>query len=57
MKERVDELAMTHTARVITDVGADIMGVVEAESRITLKHFSDPGMPPRAASRSTRTSW
>lgn len=44
VKERVDELAMTHTARVITDVGADIMGVVEAESRIALKHFSDPGI-------------
>jgi len=44
VKERVDELAMTHTAQVIHDVGADIMGVVEAESRIALKHFSDPGI-------------
>lgn len=44
VKERVDELAMTHTARVIEDVGAEIMGVVEAESRIALKHFSDAGI-------------
>lgn len=43
-KERVNELAMTHTARVIDDVGADVMAVVEAESRIALKHFIDAGV-------------
>lgn len=44
VKERVDELAMTHTAKVIQDVDADIIGVVEAESRIALKHFTDAGV-------------
>lgn len=44
VKERVDELAMTHTAMVIEDVDADIIGVIEAESRIALKHFSDAGI-------------
>jgi endonuclease/exonuclease/phosphatase family metal-dependent hydrolase len=46
--ERVDELALTHTARVIRDVGADVLGVVEAESRVALKHFSDAGLLTRA---------
>lgn len=44
IKEKVDELAMTHTARVILDVDADVMAVVEAESRIALKHFTDAGV-------------
>jgi endonuclease/exonuclease/phosphatase family metal-dependent hydrolase len=39
--EPVDELAMQHTAMVIRDVGADVMGVVEAESRPTLKLFTE----------------
>ena len=39
--ERVDELAIEHTARVIRDVGADVLGVVEAENRIALKRLSD----------------
>lgn len=39
--ERVDELAMQHTAMVIRDVGADVLGVVEADSRPVLKMFSD----------------
>ena len=43
-RERVDELAMTHTAQVIKDVNADILGVVEAENRIALKHFTDAGL-------------
>ena len=38
--ETVDELAMQHTAMVIRDVGADILGVVEADSRPTLQMFS-----------------
>lgn len=41
VKERVDELAMAHTARVIQDVNADVMAVIEAESRTALKHFAD----------------
>ena len=38
--EQVNELAMDHTAMVIRDVDADILGVVEAESRIVLDRFS-----------------
>lgn len=39
--DRVDELAMLNTARVIHDVGADIVGIVEAESRLAVKRFAD----------------
>ena len=39
--ESVDELAMQHTAMVVRDVDADVLGVVEAEDRITLQRFSD----------------
>jgi endonuclease/exonuclease/phosphatase family metal-dependent hydrolase len=42
--DRVDELAMLNTARVMHDVGADILGVIEAESRIALKRFTDAGL-------------
>lgn len=38
----VDELATRHTAMVLHDVGADIVGVIEAENRIALKRFTDP---------------
>ena len=38
--EPVDELAMRHTARVIKDIDADILGVIEAENRISLSKFS-----------------
>jgi endonuclease/exonuclease/phosphatase family metal-dependent hydrolase len=38
--EPVDELAMRHTARVIKDVDAEILGVIEAENRISLNRFS-----------------
>lgn len=38
--EHVDQLAMEHTAMVIRDVGADVLGVVEAESRALLQMFS-----------------
>jgi len=37
----VDELAMQHTAMVMRDINADILGVVEADSRPALKRFSD----------------
>jgi endonuclease/exonuclease/phosphatase family metal-dependent hydrolase len=43
-RERTNELAMTHTAKVIADVNADILGVIEAESRIALKHFTDAAL-------------
>jgi endonuclease/exonuclease/phosphatase family metal-dependent hydrolase len=39
--EPVDELAMQHTAMVIRDVNADVLGVVEAESRPALKTFTE----------------
>ncbi|MEX0629597.1 MAG: endonuclease/exonuclease/phosphatase family protein [Chloroflexota bacterium] len=38
--EPVDEWAMRHTARVIKDIDAEILGVVEAENRISLDRFS-----------------
>jgi endonuclease/exonuclease/phosphatase family metal-dependent hydrolase len=41
---RVDELALVNTARVLEDVGADIVGVIEAESRLALKRFADAGL-------------
>ncbi|MGY1896364.1 endonuclease/exonuclease/phosphatase family protein [Nocardia gipuzkoensis] len=41
IKDSIDALAITHTARVIREVDADIVGVVEAEDRITLRRFSD----------------
>jgi endonuclease/exonuclease/phosphatase family metal-dependent hydrolase len=44
-REPVDDTAMLLTARVITDVGADIIGVVEAESRPALRDFSDQLLP------------
>lgn len=42
--DRVDEQAMLNTARVIHDVGADILGVIEAENRIALKRFTDASL-------------
>jgi endonuclease/exonuclease/phosphatase family metal-dependent hydrolase len=38
--EPVDELATRHTAMVMRDLDADVLGVIEAESRIALKNFS-----------------
>lgn len=38
--EHVDQLAMEHTAMVIRDVNADLLAVVEAESRGLLQMFS-----------------
>ncbi|GAB5471852.1 MAG: hypothetical protein Kilf2KO_48820 [Rhodospirillales bacterium] len=39
--EAVDEIAMTNTARMIRDLGADILAIVEAESRPVLKKFHE----------------
>ncbi|MFM2354427.1 MAG: hypothetical protein RLZZ528_163 [Pseudomonadota bacterium] len=39
--EPVDEIAMENTARVILDVGAEVLAVVEAESRPVLKKFHE----------------
>ncbi|MBF6328191.1 endonuclease/exonuclease/phosphatase family protein [Nocardia transvalensis] len=41
IKDPIPALAVTHTARVLAEVGADIVGVVEAEDRLTLSRFSD----------------
>lgn len=43
-RERTNGIAMDNTARVIRDVDADILGVIEAENRIALKHFTDAGL-------------
>ena len=39
--QTVNETAIYNTGRVIRDVGADVLAVVEAENRITLKLFSE----------------
>jgi len=39
-REEVDEVATRNTARVINDLNADILGIVEAESRPALVRFS-----------------
>jgi endonuclease/exonuclease/phosphatase family metal-dependent hydrolase len=39
--ESVDEIAIDNTGRVIRDVEADVLAVVEAENRVALKMFSD----------------
>jgi len=44
-REPVDDTAMRMTARVLRDVGADVLGVVEAENRPALKGFSDAILP------------
>jgi endonuclease/exonuclease/phosphatase family metal-dependent hydrolase len=43
--EPVNEEAMRNTARVIRDVGADIMGIVEVESRPVLLAFNEQILP------------
>jgi endonuclease/exonuclease/phosphatase family metal-dependent hydrolase len=37
----VNEIAVMNTGRVIRDVDADILAVIEAENRVTLKQFSE----------------
>jgi endonuclease/exonuclease/phosphatase family metal-dependent hydrolase len=44
-RDPVDDTAMRMTAQVIRDLGADVLGVVEAESRPALKAFSDEVLP------------
>lgn len=43
--EHVSELATKHTAMVVRDVGADVLGVLEAESRPLLELFSQAALP------------
>lgn len=44
-KETVKETATENTGRVIHELKADVMCVVEAEDRIALKHFNNTVMP------------
>jgi endonuclease/exonuclease/phosphatase family metal-dependent hydrolase len=48
--EEVDEIATRNTAQVIRDVNADVLGVVEAESRPALLRFSENLLPAAKAS-------
>lgn len=43
-RERTNGIAMDNTARVIRDLDAQILGVIEAENRIALKRFTDAGL-------------
>ena len=47
-KEAVNEIATGMTARVIKDVNADILAVIEADDRISLCHFNDQLLKPLA---------
>ncbi len=40
-KAPIDDLAISHTAMVVRDVAADVLGIVEVEDRATLARFSD----------------
>jgi endonuclease/exonuclease/phosphatase family metal-dependent hydrolase len=48
-REAVDVTATRMTARVIQDVNADVLAVVEAEDRIALKRFNDQLLEPASA--------
>jgi endonuclease/exonuclease/phosphatase family metal-dependent hydrolase len=50
--EAVNEIATVMTARVIKDVNADILAVVEAEDRIALTRFNDQLLKPIEAAYS-----
>jgi endonuclease/exonuclease/phosphatase family metal-dependent hydrolase len=43
--EQVNEISTRNTAKVISEVNADVLGVIEAESRPALVHFSNDLMP------------
>lgn len=45
LREPVNAVAMDNTARVIRDVGAHVLAIVEAESRPVLKEFHDMLLP------------
>jgi len=47
--EAVDEVATQMTAKVIKDVNADILGVIEADDRIGLVRFNDQLLKPLSA--------
>jgi endonuclease/exonuclease/phosphatase family metal-dependent hydrolase len=43
--EQVNEISTRNTARVISEVDADVLGIIEAESRPSLVHFSKDLLP------------
>jgi endonuclease/exonuclease/phosphatase family metal-dependent hydrolase len=45
-RKTVTDLAVRHTAQVVHDVGADVLGVVEAEDRWALRHFNADQLAP-----------
>jgi hypothetical protein len=45
----VNEVATQMTAKVIQDINADILAVIEAEDRIALRHFNEQLLAPNAA--------
>ena len=45
-EEAVNEIATQMTAKVIQEVNADILAVIEAEDRIALRHFNDQLLDP-----------
>jgi endonuclease/exonuclease/phosphatase family metal-dependent hydrolase len=51
-REAVNEVATQMTAKVIQDVNADILAVVEAEDRVALKYFNDQLLKPIRANYS-----
>lgn len=40
----IDEVAIENTARIIQDVGADVLAVIEVEDRITLQRFNEQAL-------------
>lgn len=48
-REAVEEISVEMTARVIQDVGADVLGAVEAEDRIALIRFNEQLLRPAGA--------
>jgi endonuclease/exonuclease/phosphatase family metal-dependent hydrolase len=45
-RETITELAVRHTAQVVHDLDADVLGVVEAEDRWALRHFNADLLAP-----------
>jgi endonuclease/exonuclease/phosphatase family metal-dependent hydrolase len=45
-RETVTDLAVRHTAQVVHDLSADVLGVVEAEDRWALRHFNADQLAP-----------
>lgn len=48
VRDSPTELALRHTAQVVADLAPDVLGVVEAESRLALRRFSETLVEPVA---------